>query len=158
MRESNWIFTWLRQSTHLVGRAEWISSVVIADDEAGAIEKEPESMWKVEFEEHERTLWWPIYHRAKEGDRKARREILWRLYDSRTQTAGDDRTYARRRVLWRLWHQEQHDSHVSTDFFPFVSTDRNRENDLFGWSFAGGLLGVHREGDKRRFRVLYFTL
>ena len=158
LREKNWIFTWLRQSTHLVAHAEWIANGTITDGEAGAMEKEPEAMWKVEFEEHERTLWWPIYHRAKEGDREARREILWRLYDSRKQTAGDDRTYARRRVLWRLWHQEQHDSHVSTDFFPFVSTDRNRDNDLFRWSFAGGLLGVQREGDKRRYRVLYFTL
>ncbi len=144
-----WLLSWITSTRRLVATAEHLAQ---NGDQPGS------PAWQIDFEEQSHARWWPFYHREQKGDREARREILWRLYDSRTIAPDEDNRYSRRRVLWRVWHQQQSNSHVSTDFFPFVSVDRNREEELFRWSFAVGLLGMHRQGEERRFRLLYFRL
>ena len=54
--------------------------------------------------------------------------LLWRLYDSRHESAsGDGYEYTRRRILWRLYHDETLGEDQSIDIFPGIGIDRKKD-------------------------------
>ena len=83
-------------------------------------------------------------------------ELLWRLYDSTFRAQPNGKTYTRQRVLWRLFHREKLGERVSVDIFPFIAYDRSEE--LFSWSFMGGLLGYQTKQGRRTFKFLYLPI
>ncbi|MCC5850786.1 MAG: hypothetical protein JJU29_22075 [Verrucomicrobia bacterium] len=64
-----------------------------------------------------------------QGPELAEGNILWRLYDHRTEAGTEEKPhdYVRRRILWRLWHYERLDGDVSVDSFPFITYDRKTD-------------------------------
>jgi hypothetical protein len=82
------------------------------------------------------------------GPRLRENNILWRLYDSRSESGGGDKAhdYVRRRILWRVWHYERLNGDVSVDALPFITYDRKTDG-FKRVSFLGRVFRYQKNAD-----------
>jgi hypothetical protein len=117
--------------------------------------------WGIEFSRN-RSCHIPFLykHNCQEGGDhpESKTEIVWRLFDGRTEPQKDGTLYTRQRVLWRLLHRESQGDRVSTDVFPFVAYDRDDKEGWMQWSFAGGFVGWKNTGEGKTLKVFWIPI
>ncbi|MCE5231371.1 hypothetical protein LLG95_17480 [bacterium] len=105
----------------------------------------------------EKREWWafPFVYGYFDSGRESQFNLLWRLFDAKSEKNADGSDYTRRRVLWRLYHRETLGPKTSVDVFPFITWDSDTKADTRNFSFAWRMFGYSRKGDERTARVMF---
>jgi hypothetical protein len=76
---------------------------------------------------------------------------FWTLYShERVGTRVSDE------LLWGLFRRNKENGSVHSSIFPLVSWGGSTDNDTTRWDLLKGFLGYERQGEDRKFRMLYF--
>lgn len=151
---------------YLLGLAEFERSLTISPaaesnrdsvtENSAALSLENFESLPVQFQHRLEGRVFPLFSYRSDSGEGGKFNLLWRLYDSDSQVQDGGEKYSRQRVLWRVFHRERLGDRVSTDIFPFIAYDR-AEN-LFAWSFAGGLVGYENDEGASRLKLLYIPI